>query len=185
MMGLGYWLTEKVIYDPDSGQLFTHNTWVRTLLTIIELNLETQNPWFFSYVQEYKPPSSKDIPIDLRVELLKNAPNPVGFLGSKGKWPLLYDLALVCVALQFVSTPGLFTKSSLLGIPVVSNVYWYSDLTKFFLLMTTLSPPLIFLSVLSLWWTTSVSKLLSFICCETSYWKCKKWNRKGWAICFV
>ena len=39
----------------------------------------------FSYVQEYKPPSSKDIPIDLRVELLKNAPNPVGFLGSKGK----------------------------------------------------------------------------------------------------
>ena len=44
MMGLGYWLTEKVIYDPDSGQLLTHNTWVRTLLTIIELNLETQNP---------------------------------------------------------------------------------------------------------------------------------------------
>lgn len=27
-MGLGYWLTEKLIYDPDSGQLLTHNTWV-------------------------------------------------------------------------------------------------------------------------------------------------------------
>ena len=34
-MGLGYWLTEKAVYDTDSGQLLTHNTWVsegRTLL---------------------------------------------------------------------------------------------------------------------------------------------------------
>ena len=35
-------------------------------------------------MQEYKPPSSKDIPIDFRVELLKDAPNPIGVLGSKG-----------------------------------------------------------------------------------------------------
>ena len=28
VMGLGYWLTEKIIHDPDSGQLLTHNTWV-------------------------------------------------------------------------------------------------------------------------------------------------------------
>ena len=27
-MGLGYWLTEKLVYDRDSGQLLTHNTWV-------------------------------------------------------------------------------------------------------------------------------------------------------------
>ncbi|CAI8020059.1 Xanthine dehydrogenase/oxidase [Geodia barretti] len=27
-MGLGYWLTEKLIFDQDSGQLLTHNTWV-------------------------------------------------------------------------------------------------------------------------------------------------------------
>ena len=27
-MGLGYWLTEKLIYDEDTGQLLTHNTWV-------------------------------------------------------------------------------------------------------------------------------------------------------------
>lgn len=59
MMGLGYWLTEKIVYDGDSGKLLTHNTW------------------------EYKPPCSKDIPVDFRVELLKNAPNPVGILGSK------------------------------------------------------------------------------------------------------
>ena len=35
-------------------------------------------------MQEYKPPSTKDIPIDFRVDLLKNAPNPIGILGSKG-----------------------------------------------------------------------------------------------------
>ena len=28
IMGLGYWLTEKIIYDTNSGQLLTHNTWV-------------------------------------------------------------------------------------------------------------------------------------------------------------
>ena len=30
-MGLGYWLTEKLIFDPDTGQLLTHNTWVCVL----------------------------------------------------------------------------------------------------------------------------------------------------------
>ncbi|XP_065883616.1 xanthine dehydrogenase-like isoform X2 [Dysidea avara] len=59
IMGLGYWLTEKCSYDEDSGEILTHNTW------------------------EYKPPECKDIPIDFRVELLKNAPNPVGILSSK------------------------------------------------------------------------------------------------------
>jgi xanthine dehydrogenase/oxidase len=38
----------------------------------------------FCWFQEYKPPSSKDIPIDFRVTLLKNAPNPKGILSSKG-----------------------------------------------------------------------------------------------------
>ena len=28
VMGIGYWLTEKLIFDKDSGQLLTHNTWV-------------------------------------------------------------------------------------------------------------------------------------------------------------
>lgn len=36
-----------------------------------------------NHMQEYKPPSSKDIPIDFRVELLRDATNPVGVLGSK------------------------------------------------------------------------------------------------------
>ena len=36
--------------------------------------------------QEYKPPGCKDIPIDFRVSLLKNTPNPnpLGVLRSKG-----------------------------------------------------------------------------------------------------
>ena len=28
VMGIGYWLSEKLIFDKDSGQLLTHNTWV-------------------------------------------------------------------------------------------------------------------------------------------------------------
>ena len=32
VMGLGEWLTERVVYEPDSGQLLTHNTWVQDFL---------------------------------------------------------------------------------------------------------------------------------------------------------
>ena len=45
--------------------------------------------------QEYKPPCSKDIPIEFNVTLLKNAPNPLGILRSKGEFDakatLLFD----------------------------------------------------------------------------------------------
>ena len=36
-MGLGYWLTEKLVYDQNSGQLLTHNTWVGIIITIAEI----------------------------------------------------------------------------------------------------------------------------------------------------
>ncbi|XP_076115153.1 xanthine dehydrogenase-like isoform X1 [Mytilus galloprovincialis] len=66
VMGLGYWLTESVKFASTTGQLLTRSTW------------------------EYKPPMAKDIPIDFRIQLLKNAPNPVGVLRSKavGEPPL-------------------------------------------------------------------------------------------------
>ena len=32
VMGVGYWLTEKLVFDMDSGQLLTHNTWVRKMV---------------------------------------------------------------------------------------------------------------------------------------------------------
>jgi len=65
VMGLGYMTCEKIKFDED-GDLVTDSTW------------------------EYKIPSSKDIPIDFRIEFLPNAPNPRGFLGSKasGEPPL-------------------------------------------------------------------------------------------------
>ncbi|WAR19141.1 XDH-like protein, partial [Mya arenaria] len=60
VMGLGLNLTEAVKYDPSTGQMLCYDTW------------------------NYHPPTNKDIPVDFRVSLLKNAPNPVGVLGSKG-----------------------------------------------------------------------------------------------------
>ena len=47
-------------------------------------------PWYLHLMtalillQEYKPPASKDIPIDFRIALLRDAPNPIGILGTKG-----------------------------------------------------------------------------------------------------
>lgn len=72
-MGLGYYLMEALKFDPVTGQNLTTGTW------------------------EYKPPTSKDIPVDMRVSLLKNAPNPLGILGSKavGEPPL----CMTCSAL--------------------------------------------------------------------------------------
>ncbi|XP_021929641.1 indole-3-acetaldehyde oxidase-like [Zootermopsis nevadensis] len=73
VMGLGYWLTEYVVYDPNTGKLLTNRTW------------------------NYKPPGAKDIPIDFRVELRKNAPNPFGVLRSKatGEPPLCMSCSVL------------------------------------------------------------------------------------------
>lgn len=60
VMGLGWWLTEELVYDPTDGALLTDNTWT------------------------YKPMLPADIPEDFRVTMLRNAPNPHGVLSSKG-----------------------------------------------------------------------------------------------------
>ncbi|XP_055902593.1 xanthine dehydrogenase-like [Eupeodes corollae] len=59
VMGLGYFLTEQLIYEEKTGELLTNRTW------------------------NYKPPGCKDIPIDFRIELLQESPNPAGFMRSK------------------------------------------------------------------------------------------------------
>lgn len=59
MMGLGYWTSEQVIADPKTGECLTNRTWT------------------------YKPPGAKDIPTDLRIELLPKSPNKAGFMRSK------------------------------------------------------------------------------------------------------
>ncbi|XP_034664113.1 xanthine dehydrogenase/oxidase [Drosophila subobscura] len=59
VMGLGYYLTELLLYDRQTGRILTNRTW------------------------NYHPPGAKDIPIDFRIELLQKNPNPVGFMRSK------------------------------------------------------------------------------------------------------
>lgn len=62
IMGLGYWLSEKLIYNGPTGELLTNSTWT------------------------YKPPGARDIPVDFNVKFVKNSPNPTqGFLRSKGE----------------------------------------------------------------------------------------------------
>ncbi|XP_070198779.1 xanthine dehydrogenase/oxidase-like [Littorina saxatilis] len=80
MMGLGYHLTEKVKFDPTTGEVLTDGTW------------------------EYTPPMPKNLPINFRVTLLKNAPNPVGVLRSKtaGEPPLMLSSSAVFAIKQAV-----------------------------------------------------------------------------------
>uniref|UniRef100_A0A1B6MR86 Aldehyde oxidase/xanthine dehydrogenase second molybdopterin binding domain-containing protein n=1 Tax=Graphocephala atropunctata TaxID=36148 RepID=A0A1B6MR86_9HEMI len=72
-MGLGLFTSEELIYDEQTGRLLTNRTW------------------------NYKIPGVKDIPIDFRVEMRKNAPNPVGVLKSKatGEPPLCMSSGVV------------------------------------------------------------------------------------------
>ncbi|XP_039304286.1 xanthine dehydrogenase 1 isoform X2 [Solenopsis invicta] len=66
VMGIGYWTSEELVYDPKTGMLTNDRTW------------------------NYKPPGVKDIPEDFRISFRRNAPNPIGVLRSKatGEPPL-------------------------------------------------------------------------------------------------
>uniref|UniRef100_A0A1L8DXU8 Indole-3-acetaldehyde oxidase n=2 Tax=Nyssomyia neivai TaxID=330878 RepID=A0A1L8DXU8_9DIPT len=59
VMGIGYWLHEKLVFNRQNAKLLTDRTWT------------------------YKPPGAKDIPVDFRITFLKNASNPLGVLRSK------------------------------------------------------------------------------------------------------
>ena len=70
VMGLGYWLSESLIYDRTTGELLTNRTW------------------------NYKPPGAKDIPIDFRINFLSKSSNPFGVLRSKGNHHL-FDVQII------------------------------------------------------------------------------------------
>ena len=58
------------------------------LVQAFKINSSIQLNGMNHRVQEYKPPTTKDIPIDWRIHLLPDAPNPVGIRGSKGQCSL-------------------------------------------------------------------------------------------------
>lgn len=74
--GIGYYTTEKIVFD-EEGQLLTDNTWT------------------------YLPPGAKDIPVDFRVKIPKNNPNPLEILKTKavGEPPLCLAVS-VALALR-------------------------------------------------------------------------------------
>ncbi|XP_073981126.1 uncharacterized protein isoform X3 [Rhodnius prolixus] len=72
VMGLGYFHSEEIIYDKEDGRLLTNRTWT------------------------YWPPGAQDIPIDFRITMRRNAPNPNFVLRSKatGEPPLCLSVTL-------------------------------------------------------------------------------------------
>ncbi|KAM3958780.1 uncharacterized protein ACR2FA_007186 [Aphomia sociella] len=71
IMGLGMWTTEHLVYDQVTGRLLTDRTWT------------------------YYPPGAKDIPLDFRVTLQPNSPNPAGVLRSKATGEPAITLSVV------------------------------------------------------------------------------------------
>lgn len=70
MMGVGFWLTERLEYDRQSGELLTNRTWT------------------------YKIPGARDIPIDFRIRFLQNV-NNAGILRAKATGEPAITLSIV------------------------------------------------------------------------------------------
>lgn len=97
IMSLGYWLTEKYVYDRITGELenkmcvFQRNV---IISFIFPGQLLTNRTW------NYKTPGAKDIPIDFRVKFIEteNTNNRVGVLRSKatGEPAVALGYVVVC-----------------------------------------------------------------------------------------
>ena len=71
--------------------------------------MDSSKMYHLLYFKEYHVPMSKDIPEVFNVTLLKDAPNPLGVLGSKG---VLHFFAIIYVLPIY--NPSLFTDASIL-----------------------------------------------------------------------
>ncbi|KAM3961487.1 LOW QUALITY PROTEIN: uncharacterized protein ACR2FA_004382 [Aphomia sociella] len=90
VMGVGYWMTEKLVYDETNGELLTDRTW------------------------NYYVPQARDIPRDFRVYLRKNSYSNQVILGSKstGEPPIC-----MAVAIPFAIREALTSARLESGIP--------------------------------------------------------------------
>lgn len=116
IMCLGYWLTEQLVYNRQTGELMTNRTW------------------------NYKPPGAKDIPIDFRIELLQGSANPAGFMRSKatGEPPCCLAISSIFAIQQAIQSArkdaGLKREWVRLGAPTTPETIVLnagSDVTKF------------------------------------------------------
>lgn len=73
VMGLGYWTSEKLVYDATTGNILTDRTWT------------------------YKIPGIKDVPADMRIYFRRNARNEFGVLQSKATGEPAFCLATVVI----------------------------------------------------------------------------------------
>lgn len=82
VMGQGLFTTERPIYDQTTGQKLTNTTW------------------------HYHLPLTQDIPVDFRVTLLHDAPNPLGVQSSKitGEPPLNLSFSVVMALRQAITS---------------------------------------------------------------------------------
>ncbi|XP_042860846.1 xanthine dehydrogenase/oxidase-like [Penaeus japonicus] len=82
VMGQGLFTVEKPLFDSATGRKVTDGTWY------------------------YTPPAAQDIPVDFRVSLLHDAPNPVGVQSSKvtGEPALCLAFAVVMALRQAVAS---------------------------------------------------------------------------------
>jgi len=79
MMGVGFYMREEEIYT-DDGRLITDNTW------------------------EYKPPCTRDVPIEFNVELMQDSAFERGVLSSKasGEPPLVLSTSVIMATRQAI-----------------------------------------------------------------------------------
>uniref|UniRef100_A0A182M2C9 Indole-3-acetaldehyde oxidase n=1 Tax=Anopheles culicifacies TaxID=139723 RepID=A0A182M2C9_9DIPT len=73
VMGLGYYLTEALVYDPKNGALVNNRSW------------------------NYKVPGHRDIPVDFRVSFLSKSSNTGGVLRSKATGEPAFSLSPVVI----------------------------------------------------------------------------------------